>query len=880
MKRLALVLVIALAFSTKGMAVDIAISTQAGWYSQAAADREMQEIVDNITSVSVEVFTAADQDALAAWVRDHTGDGASDLLILNGQFPATIYAPGNTQADGSLAELFLDDGNCIINTGDYMFYVVDGAGTNGEGGIRAMMDIAGITMWDDDTPVVVTAEGQEYTPTLQDFATDRPFHLDELEGDWYAELILAQNAAGTRADPVIVANSATGGRLGIFYQTASQDNDPRGEVISEWINNWYLPNLGGANPLARRPNPKDESMVDKTWAQASWQAGDFAVLHDVYFGASYETVLAATPDDANLYVGRQAVTQLSIGVAGGPAPDGLVPGNTYYWRVDEVNEAEPNSPWKGKVWSFTVRPEMAWGPFPVDGMQRVDPNQDLSWELGMSVVFHTVFFGTSFDEVDSAVAGMMTADPTYDPGTLELDTTYYWRVDEFAFPANVTHRGPVWSFTTRGAGGGVKAEYFEGMALAGDPVLAQIEPTIDHAWGDGAVAAGLTDGVSARWRGELEVPFTETYRLITTTDDGVRLWLDGRMVIDNWTDHGTTDDVARVDLVAGQVYSIQMEYYENGGGAVAQLSWQSPSLARQIIPQGWLQLPLRATAPSPVHGAPHAPQAPTLTWSPGDEATGHDVYFGDDAEAVAGADTSAGVYQGRQAADETSFTPGTLEWGKTYYWRVDEVNPDNPDSPWTGAVWSFTTADFLVVEDFEAYDDDMDAGTALFQTWIDGVDNGTTSYVGYEVASNGTFGETGVVHSGFQSMPLDYNNVNAPYYAETDRTWSTAKNWTINDIDALTLHIQGSAGNDPAPLYIALEDTAGHVAVVDYGDETVTQSPDWLEWKIPLSQFTGVNPAAVKAMHIGLGDRDNPTPGGAGVIYIDDIWVMKPDATQ
>jgi len=102
------------------------------------------------------------------------------------------------------------------------------------------MDIAGITMWDDDTAVVVTAEGQDITPSLVDFASDRPFHLDELEGDWYAELVLAQNDAGTRADGVIVANAGTGGRLGIFYQTASQDDDPRGEVMSEWINNWYL----------------------------------------------------------------------------------------------------------------------------------------------------------------------------------------------------------------------------------------------------------------------------------------------------------------------------------------------------------------------------------------------------------------------------------------------------------------------------------------------------------------------------------------------------------------------------------------------------------------------------------------------------------------
>jgi hypothetical protein len=228
---------------TTAGAIEIAISTQAGWWSQGAADTEMQKILQNVKAVPVRLFAATEQQALADWVVAHTGDGASDLLILCGQFPATIYAPGNAQADDSLAELFLDDGNCIINTGDYMFYVVNGAGTNAAGGLQTMMDIAGITMWDDDTAVVVTADGKKYTPSLQDYAVDRPWHLDELQGDWYAELILAQNAAGTRAEPAIIRNLVTGGRLGTFYQTSSQDGDPRGAVISEWINNWYLPTV-------------------------------------------------------------------------------------------------------------------------------------------------------------------------------------------------------------------------------------------------------------------------------------------------------------------------------------------------------------------------------------------------------------------------------------------------------------------------------------------------------------------------------------------------------------------------------------------------------------------------------------------------------------
>ncbi len=229
-------------FAGLAMAFDVAISTHAGWYSQGAADREMDELVaaiENNPSIgSIEVFTSNDHPALATWVSAHT-NGSANILMLNGQLPDSIYEPGNTQPDGSIAELFLEAGNTILNTGDYMFYVVNGAGTNGEGGIRAMMDNDVITMWDDDTPMTVTADGAAYTPTLVDFASDRPFHLDELEGAWEPLIILAQNDDGTRADPVLVVDRDTGGMLGIFYQTSGQDDDPRGEVIGEFINSYY-----------------------------------------------------------------------------------------------------------------------------------------------------------------------------------------------------------------------------------------------------------------------------------------------------------------------------------------------------------------------------------------------------------------------------------------------------------------------------------------------------------------------------------------------------------------------------------------------------------------------------------------------------------------
>jgi hypothetical protein len=249
MRKSAFVCIVALALSTTTMAVEIAISTQGGWMGQGTADAESQEIVDNVTGAPIEVFTSADLDDLADWVEAHTGDGVPDLLVMFGIFPDTIYPAGNAQPDGSLAELFLDDGNCIINTGDYIFYV-GSAANNDAGGLANMTDVPAAAMWGDDSLATIftpTADGQLYTPSLPALASNRPWFPAQFEGtDWYFELILAQSDDGTQVHPGILRNSVTGGRLGIFSQI-SDDSQPRGEVISEWINNWYLDAVSGGN---------------------------------------------------------------------------------------------------------------------------------------------------------------------------------------------------------------------------------------------------------------------------------------------------------------------------------------------------------------------------------------------------------------------------------------------------------------------------------------------------------------------------------------------------------------------------------------------------------------------------------------------------------
>ena len=661
-------------------------------------------------------------------------------------------------------------------------------------------------------------------------------------------------------------------------------------VSKAWIDRVHV---GEQPPLqesiirqAYEPEPEDGGTIDQTVAILKWRAGDFAASHNVYFSENVEEVSEGL-------VGPIATADERLIVGSTPTyPTGLTPGQTYYWRVDEVNDTHPESPWEGNIWNFLVRPLTAWRPNPPDGVRFVDPNQDLSWEPGIGVLFHTVYFGLSLEEVSTATTGgWMMVGLQHDPGLMEPDTTYYWRVDEFA--ASGTQKGDVWSFTTAAPGtGGLRAEYFNNRDLSGDPVLTRVDSNIDFDWGGADVPGENSpdesinvDDFSARWTGELEVDLTDTYVFSITANNGFRLWLDGRLIIDYWG-NPTTDSRRSepIPLVAGQTYPLLMEYYEGTGTAIAQLFWESAvqnkpdARTRQIVPSGSLGPPLKAHSPDPANGAVDTAWSLDLAWTAGDGAAQHHVYFGTDAEAVANADTTtADVYRGRQGW--TTYNPGALEWGQTYYWRVDEEQADGTVRQ--GGLWSFTTADFIVVDNFESYTDD--SPDRIFQTWIDGLGytdpqdvpgNGTGSTVGNVEPP---FAEQGIVHGGRQSMPMEYDNTFPPYYSEAERTWATPQDWTLGGVDTLTLYVRGHSTNDADPVYVVIEDSTGGIGVVAHPDPAVVTSIVWVEWTVPLTDFTsaGVNLTRVKTMSIGVGDRSNALPGGAGKVYVDDIRVTQ-----
>jgi hypothetical protein len=609
----------------------------------------------------------------------------------------------------------------------------------------------------------------------------------------------------------IMSKPATPGqRVGIDVwindDDVSGDRDSQISWHSTDGNGWQNPSVWGVGALvagnkAANPYPADGALHTETWATLSWLKAASAVSHDVYIGDNLDDVNDAT-HDSDLYCGNQTTTFFVMGFPGYPFPGGLVPGVTYYWRIDEIT-AE-GTVYKGDVWSFLVPPKIAYNPVPADDAKFVDPKRALNWTAGHGAKLHTVYLGDNFDDVNNATGGTQIGVTTYNPVTLELEKTYYWRVDEF--DGSITRKGDVWRFKTAKAGGGVRADYYSDMELR-NYVLTRTDPQINFNWADGQPDPTVgADDFSVRWSGEFEAGYTETYTFYARTDDGVRLWVGGKQLADAWEsvpiypiEHSGT-----IDLVAGNTYSIVMEYFENTDNAVAELRWSSPSTPKQFIPQAALALPVKAGSPSPSNGATGTKMTPILRWGAGDFAASHELYFGMDVDAVVNADKTSPEYKGAKALGDEIYDPGKLAWDTTYYWRVDEVNNLNPDSPWIGNLWSFTTGDFIVVDDFEDYDADENQ---IWFAWNDGLGAGTLGTPGY-IPGNGTgaavgdgttgsYTEESIVHSGVQSMPYWYDNNKQgfAYYSEAVKTLSAPRDWSEEGVTELSLWFKGFPGS-------------------------------------------------------------------------------------
>ena len=288
--------------------------------------------------------------------------------------------------------------------------------------------------------------------------------------------------------------------------------------------------------------------------------------------------------------------------------------------------------------------------------------------------------------------------------------------------------------------------------------------------------------------------------------------------------------------------------------------------------------PRYAQKSTPSDGAVDVALDATLSWMPGMYAETHNVYFGTDANNVneATVDDPRGVLVGQNQAD-ASYTPDNiLDYGTTYYWRVDEVNDTEPNSPWKGDVWSFAVLNYVVVEDFEDYNDYPP--NEIWNTWIDGYGvptNGSTAgYANPDFVAGEHYLEDETVHGGGWSMPVSYDN--SVGLSEATRTFplSAIRDFTRDGVVTLTLFYYGDETNAAEQMYVALNGDA----VVTNDDRNAALVTEWTQWDIPLQEFAdqGVNLVNVESMSIGFGNKANPIAGGAGMVLFDDIRLYRP----
>jgi hypothetical protein len=836
---------------------------------------------------------------------------------------------------------------------------------------------------------------------------------------------------------------------------------------------------------ATNPSPANRAAGVST-PMLQWTPGDTAVFVDIYVGTTPELTAA------------NRVKQLTAtGKSWYQSAPPLEPGVTYYWRVDAL-DAKKKLIAAGDVWSFTMAPVKAFAPVPADSAMYQDPNTDLTWTPGQDAMSHEVYFSTNKDDVvngaEAAFQGSQ-ADSTYVLPLLPLETTYYWRVDEIN-SMDERQVGDVWSFTTtipglgkakrelwlNGSAGTTVSDLTSDSRYPGAPTDVNEMPDFES-----PASSPNIDNYGGKLSAWLHVPVAGQYTFWVASDDNSQLFLgadpdSAEMIasVSDWTNAEEWDKLPEqmsqpITLEAGRYYLMAL-WKDGTGGDNCAAAWQGAGIPSRELIHGSYLMPFEALwayGPRPRNNDVNTPQILELKWTAGTRAATHQIYFSEDQDAVANGTQGSAAYRGQQSVDNTSFDPGTLEFGKTYYWRVDEVSTTDPASPWKGAVWTFTTANFIVVDDFESYTDE-DVGR-IFQTWIDGwgyttpapgdPGNGTGSTVGYV---DPPFAEKTIVHGGVQSMPLAYNNADSPYYSETSRTFDSPQNWTLNGMNTLSLQVRGypqitstgvtetggkmtltgsgsdiwnnsddftyaykglngdativakitgigagtqtwakggvmirdsldggsmqaamvmtantdgaagngasfqyriatdgaSGNNDStaavappywvkiervgdtfngylssdgnswtivatqdvvmtAPvyvgicvtahsttgeqrtfqfegikttgsvtgvwqgaaissprynsaqnLYVAVQDSAGKLAVAT--DATAVNSADWVEVQMPLSSFTGVSMTKVKKLFIGVGDRNNPAADGAGMLFIDDIRVIKP----
>ena len=643
---------------------------------------------------------------------------------------------------------------------------------------------ANLTTTSDSLDAVLTADAV-YTLTFNTASASgaaADYHVELLaiidnEDPALAVETILDSATGSLTSNDLSANSdsivfvATAGHANLGERVAIRLR--KGDGYYE--NNVYYDNvqLTAVAELASFPNPADEAVDVLRDVTLTWNPGKFAVKHDIYFGTEFEDVNTATvPTNSGLDVNSFDPGRLDLG-------------KTYFWRVDEVNEAPDYTVFKGDVWSFKVEPTSI--PIPGEAitvsatsMMAADENPnnlingsglvEVEDRLGHSVSTKDMWRSTATDPAPAI--------------TFVLDRLYK------------LHQIHVWNHNSG-------SEKIVGFGMK--------EALVEYS----------VDGETWMELGIVTIPQANGY----SNDLGA--------------------DVDLGDILAQQVRLTTVANYSAYG-----------LLQVGLAEVQFMMIPTFAREPQPADGDLIDGVQIELAWRAGREAASHDIYLGTNANDLTFVDTTT----------ETSYS-ASFDLASTYYWLVDEVNDAEIPITWQGDIWSFSTREYLVVDDFESYDS---AENRIWYAWKDGLGygaqdvppyyagNGTGSVVGVENTKSYT--EEIIVHSGKQSMPFFYRNTLGTTYSEGTHTFADPQDWTASGIKTLALAFHGKLGNT-GKFYVKINNTkvtydldASHIAVAQ-----------WQAWNIDLS-LVNASLQSVTDLTIGVEGA-----GAIGTLYIDDI---------
>ena len=459
---------------------------------------------------------------------------------------------------------------------------------------------------------------------------------------------------------------------------------------------------------------------------------------------------------------------------------------------------------------------LALKPNPADGDDDIPRDVILSWTPGELAETHNVYFGTNFNDVNDSVADVLLSEGqdanTFSPGRLEFSQIYYWRIDEVnASPDSTVYEGDIWSFTV------------EPLAykIPFDEITASASTASDSEPNDTVNEAGLNpddmdlhlNDIMTMWLSDgtengppwIRYDFDKVYKLhqmLVWNYNGPTIFLgfgikdvnieyseDG----EKWTRLTSTTQFAKATGQNNYEYNTTVDFNGLSVKSVrinALSSWGGSFYTQAGLSEvRFLYIPVRAREPYPDMDDENIPVDVTLEWRAGREADEHIVSYSTDQQDVA--DGNAVM----DTVNQASYGPLSLELGSAYYWRIDEVNNFETSTTWIGDLWNFRTQEYIIVEDFEDYDDEEP--NRIWDAWADGWDddnNGST--IGYpdpDFDAGEHFVETNIVYSGKQSGPLLYDNTTPVNYSEAILDLGSSQDWTGNAAEEVVMSFHGNA---------------------------------------------------------------------------------------